>query len=85
MLSLVLRFHFIFQPCCNSRKQAYRFIPDRIWFAKIDFYQKIKDFKKQCSVYYHVSLDWKIQFSTSKDLNLVGKKTGLESNKELQY
>ena len=29
-LDLLLRFHFIFQPCCNSRKQAHRFIPDQI-------------------------------------------------------
>ena len=51
MLSfLLLRFHFIFQPYCKSRKQAYRFIPDQIcsqWFHTLNTFQRAKRAKFQ--------------------------------------
>ena len=58
-LDLLLRFHFIFQPCCNSRKQAHRFIPDQIdreWLnTGIDFSEPSEQSFRINDIMYQVS------------------------------
>ena len=64
MLSfLLLRFHFIFQPYCNSRKQAYRFIPDQILMVShFEYISASEASKVSKSKWVHPLVSWVIEF-----------------------